>query len=168
MTSRGRQDFDYQSILPLLEKISIFGGLTVEQQKSLTRQFVAKSFIKGDTIFRQGEACGHIHVIYKGSVEIFIESEGRQMNLVVFNAGDCFGETSVLGIQPHSANARALEDTTCMILERKALLRIYETDPVLFGLLILNIARETSRRLYHADQMLIQTYGSQKSHRYKS
>ena len=48
-----------------------------------------------------------------------------------------------------------MEDTELMILSQKALLELHQTDSELFGILILNIAREACRRLYKTDQILL-------------
>ncbi len=69
--------------------------------------------------------------------------------------GDCFGETAAIGIQPHSASALAVEDTELIVLSRAALLSIFDSDKELFGMLILNIAREACRRLHKSDEIFL-------------
>jgi len=49
-----------------------------------------------------------------------------------------------------------VKPTELIVLEPGKLLNIYETDKEIFGLLILNIARETSRRLHQSNEALIQ------------
>lgn len=47
-----------------------------------------------------------------------------------------------------------MSPTELIVLARRAPLNIYETDKELFGLLILNIARETARKLHKEDEAL--------------
>jgi len=75
--------------------------------------------------------------------------------LVVYGVGRCFGETSAIGILPHSASAVAVEDTELIVLSTRALHRLYLEDTKLFGMLILNIAREACRRLHRTDEILL-------------
>jgi CRP/FNR family cyclic AMP-dependent transcriptional regulator len=75
--------------------------------------------------------------------------------LIVFEEGYCFGEASVIGIQPHKGTAIAVEDTELIVLSRNALLSIYDSDKDLFSILILNIAREVCRRLHESDEILL-------------
>jgi CRP-like cAMP-binding protein len=69
--------------------------------------------------------------------------------------GQCFGETSVIGIQPHAATAISVKDTELIVLSRKALLSLFKINLELFSILILNIAREACRRLHKTDEILI-------------
>jgi CRP-like cAMP-binding protein len=61
----------------------------------------------------------------------------------------------VIGIQPHSASAVAVEPTELIVLPRAALFSIAESDPPLFAQLALNIAREACRRLHATDETLL-------------
>ena len=63
----------------------------------------------------------------------------------------------MIGIQPHSASTLAVVDTDLLVLSKEALMEIFDNDKTLFGLLILNIAREASRRLHQADDLLLQS-----------
>ena len=54
-----------------------------------------------------------------------------------------------------TSSALAAADTDLIVLDRHALLSIFELDKELFSLLILNIAREACRRLHKADDVLL-------------
>jgi hypothetical protein len=45
--------------------------------------------------------------------------------------------------------------TELIVLSRRALLSIYQSDKKLFSLLILNIAREASRRLHRTEEIML-------------
>ena len=77
------------------------------------------------------------------------------MELVEFRAGECFGETAVIAIQQHTASALALEDCDLLVIPREKLFELHGTDPKLFGLLILNIAREACRRLKKTENTML-------------
>ena len=89
-------------------------------------------------------------------MKMIFEDNSLFLELISFKEGDCFGETSVIGILTHSSNALVIRPTELIVLEPGRLLNIYETDKELFSLLILNIARETSRRLHQSNEALIQ------------
>ena len=106
------------------------------------------SYSSGDHIFEQGSEPSHIYIIRTGQVKLVAGDSNTSLELIEFEPGDCFGETSVIGIVPHEASAVSAGGTELLILSRKALLNFYKTDLELFSLLILNIAREACRRLY--------------------
>lgn len=144
-----------EQITPILNKISIFGGLSDKQLYTLFQLLKQVSYKADDYIFKQGEEPSHIYVIISGKIKIIIEENGTPLELITFSEGQNFGETSVIGIQPHSASALAMEDTELIVLSRQALLSLAELDAKLFGILILNIAREACRRIHNTDETLL-------------
>ena len=162
------QKISYDAIKPILAKISIFGGLKEDQQEFLAGLLKTEHYQKGDYIFKQGGDITHIYIIRSGKVSIIVEANHVKNWVAELKTGDCFGETSVVGILPHSASAIAAEPTELMVLQRQALLNIFETDKEVFGILILNIARETCRRFHHFDQIVREKFGLTSAHRYKS
>jgi len=88
-------------------------------------------------------------------VKLVINEKSNPLELIVVGQGQCFGETSVIGIQPHAATAISIKDTELIVLSRNALLSLLKTDLDLFSILILNIAREACRRLHKTDEILL-------------
>jgi CRP-like cAMP-binding protein len=84
-----------------------------------------------------------------------VNTKQTPLELIVFGEGHCFGETSVIGIQPHAATAVTVGETELIILSRNALLSLFKVDLELFSILILNIAREACRRLHKTDEILM-------------
>lgn len=154
---------DYEKVLPILGKVSIFGGLNDTQIHQLLKSLQRVEYKAGDTIFKKGEGPSHIYVIKKGRIEILLGHDKPMETPIIFEVGDCFGESSVIGIQPHTATAVAIEDCTLIMLSRNALMKFFNHDKELFGLLILNIARETSRRLHRANEALLYSMADQQS-----
>ena len=146
---------DLSELASILDKITIFGGLKEDQLRHVLHHCHVRRFDRDDVIFRQGESPSDIYVTLEGRVRIVVDYEAAPMELVEFEAGDCFGETSAIGILPHSASAVPVEPVRLLMLPREGLLAIHREDPSLFGLLILNIAREACRRLHHTDQTFL-------------
>lgn len=146
---------DIENVLSILKKISIFGGIEERQLHKLFRSLKQAEYSRGEVIFTRGEAPSHIYIIKKGQVELLFEGRKYMSERILFDIGQCFGETSVIGIQPHTATAVTVDDCELIVLSREALMRLFSDDKELFGLLILNIAREMSRRLREANEMML-------------
>ncbi|MBN1456949.1 MAG: cyclic nucleotide-binding domain-containing protein [Sedimentisphaerales bacterium] len=146
---------EIEDVLSILNKISIFAGLNDEQLHSLFQLLETIHYDAGETIFEQGDHPSHIYVVRSGRIKLVATQDDTPFELVVFDQGQCFGESSVIGIQPHAATAIAVEETELIALSRQALLSIYETDLALFSTLIMNIARETCRRLRSSSEVLL-------------
>lgn len=157
--------YNVESLIPILSKISIFGGLNDSQLYKVFRKLEKTSYKNLEYIFHQGSAPSHIYIIIKGRVRMIQEIQGSNYQLFEFGSGNCIGEDSVIGIQPHTLSAIAIGDVELAVISKKALLDLYKTDKELFTLLILNIARELSRRLKLTDNLLLH-YIDKNSHPY--
>ncbi len=154
--SESRYEFSHaQEVLAMLNEISIFAGLDETQLNTLFGELGEVSYGHGDVIFEQGGEPSHIYIIRRGQIKLVAGDDKTCLELIEFEPGDCFGETSVIGIVPHAASAVAVGDTDLLVLSRKALLNYYKTDLDLFSVLILNIAREACRRLSQTDEILL-------------
>lgn len=147
---------EVESILPILNRIAIFGGLDDTQLYTVFHLLETEHYNKGEFIFRKGESPSHIMIIRSGRVHIVEEVNGIHVELFEFNTGDCFGETSVIAIQPHSVDALAMDNAELLILPRQRLFALYDEDPRLFGMLMMNIAREACRRLKRTKNTMLQ------------
>lgn len=146
---------DVETIIPILNRISLFGGLTDNQLYILFRNLQKVKYREGEYIFHQGTPANYIYIVKRGRVRIFLEEDSTILELLELGVGHSFGETSLIGIQPHTASVVALEETELIVLSGKALHRFYKTDTELFSRVILNIARETCRRLAKSDDTLL-------------
>src|SRR3989442_1733682 len=69
-----------------------------------------QTFASGETIFRKGDPGDSLYVILNGQVKIVLPSEGEDEALLgVLEAGDFFGELSLIDGQVRSASAVAAE-----------------------------------------------------------
>lgn len=146
---------DLEEFLQLKSKTTILGALDEDQIISLLNQMDVSRHEHGATIFSKGEPASAIYVLLRGVVRLDFGDDGHPLSQIEFEPGDCFGETSVIGIQPHSAGAVAHGDVTLLALSSATLHSLYETDTKLFAMLLLNVAREASRRLHHTDSLFL-------------
>jgi CRP-like cAMP-binding protein len=146
---------ELEEIRAILRKITILAGLTEQQLCRVLELLDKVTYQAGEHVFEQGRQPSHIYIIKSGRVKLVVQEDDTNLELIVFGQGDCFGESSIIGIQPHAATAIAIELSELMVLSRSALLSLYKTDLGLFSILILNIAREACRRLHSTDEVLL-------------
>ena len=77
----------------------------------------------------------------------------NEVELGRFGPGDFFGEMCILETLPRSATVHAISDTTLYSLNSLTFYHLYEALPRQHSILILNIARDLSRRLRHLDEL---------------
>ncbi|MDR2246445.1 MAG: cyclic nucleotide-binding domain-containing protein, partial [Treponema sp.] len=96
-----------------------------------------------DNIIVEGEPNDKIRFILDGRVAVM----KNNVTLIEFKTGDAFGEMEVLDVMPSAATNVALEPTRVMSISNRALRSIYKTDIKAFSLMLMNLARDLSRRL---------------------
>ena len=73
---------------------------------SLAERARAKSFKRGETLFRKDDPGTHLYVVLEGSVKIALPGEFGQEALVsIMRKGDFFGELALFDGSPRSASA---------------------------------------------------------------
>ena len=147
---------DARSVLSILSRISVWGGLTDEQREKIYRRLEVGSFAKGECVFRKGEQPSHIFILRSGKIEIVTSDGDVSVRKETVEPGGCFGVIALMAVQTYSGTAMAAEDTELLVLSRQAMLDLYHEDTRLFALLMMNIAREIARKLTMTDEVLLQ------------
>lgn len=147
--------FEMDKIINILTKISIFGGLNDTQLYKIFKILKKVTYKDNEFIFKQGEAPTYIYIILRGKIKLIEDINYSSYQLFEFEEGSCIGEESVIGIQPHTLSAVAVGDVELAVIPKKSFLNFYHTDKDLFCLLILNVARDISRRLKQTDDLLL-------------
>ncbi|MCK4541239.1 MAG: cyclic nucleotide-binding domain-containing protein [Spirochaetales bacterium] len=139
--------------LTALHNNSLFGGITEDEIEKIRHFFQVEKFTKGQFIEKEGKEGDRIYFIVQGSVEILKALTHKEKNrrITVLKEGDTFGEMELIDVQPCAASVRALEDTTTLTLTNRGLYEVSKTNLKTFSLLIMNLAREISRRLRKMD-----------------
>lgn len=152
-----------------LRSHSLFGGISDEGIEVIKPLLKEEHFPKGEFIVKEGESGDRLYFICEGSVEILKEiktPEGvTQGTLAVLETGDTFGEMELIDIQCRSATVRALKDVTAQSLSNKDMFTIYKSNLETFTMIILNLAREISRRLRNMDVLVGSSLYSAPEHR---
>ncbi len=141
--------------LDVLKKVTVFAGIDEQTLLRLCEQCRLVSLKAGEIVVKEGTPATEIYIILKGKLKVVLNADEEPLEIVELFPGHCVGEASVIGVQNHSATAVAEEDVELLELSRKVLMGISKYDTDLFSLLILNIARELARRLYHTDKLLL-------------
>ncbi|HEY0367570.1 MAG TPA: DUF1003 domain-containing protein [Pyrinomonadaceae bacterium] len=114
----------------LLNGIEFFALLKEEDRQALANVVDSISLNAGDTLFQAGEPGESLFVVRSGSIELFIkDTVGQKIVLTIAEAGDLFGELSLLDSGPRTATAIALSETDLLVLDRDDLLLLFQKRP---------------------------------------
>ncbi len=138
-----------------LRSIGLFGALSDDVLEYLSTLLTVETPPAGATLFREGEDANAMFVVINGEVEVLKKSKRSvEARVAVLGPGDWFGEMSIVDIQPRSATVRALAPSRLLRVSSADLDALYRHDLRSYAIIILNLARELSRRLRVADGIL--------------
>ena len=143
------------NLLDRVRDIGLFGGLGDDVLATFVASLGVNELATGTVVFKEGECGRELYVILDGEVEVLRRSKrGHETRVAILGPGDWFGEMSVLDVLPRSATTRVLAPTHLLRLTAHELDALYRRDTKSYALLVLNVAREISRRLRVADGLL--------------
>jgi CRP-like cAMP-binding protein len=135
-----------------LQKYAFFGGVREEQIGKILPLMEDEKYQAGSDIIVEGKQNDKIYFIEEGRVAVIKEG----IVLSEFGAGDAFGEMEVLDIMPSAATIKSITPVRLLGVSNKILHEIYKTDPDTFAMLIMNLARDLSRRLRKMNDRAVQ------------
>jgi CRP-like cAMP-binding protein len=140
----------------LLRDIGLFGALSDEVLERLARILRTVRVKPGDTVFREGDGTAReMYVVLDGEMEVLKKSRrGRDTRVAILGPNDCFGEMSMIDMQVRSATVRALAPSRLLKVSSEDMDALYRADLKSYTLIVLNIARDLSRRLRVTDGIL--------------
>ncbi|HEV2022347.1 MAG TPA: DUF1003 domain-containing protein [Terriglobales bacterium] len=116
--------------LAMLGEVPLFALLDQRERKALAKLLNTRHFDKGDTVFSYGDAGDALYLVRQGRVEVFVENtEGGKILLAENQAGDLFGEISLLDGGARTATAVCVEETDVLTLDREHLLKFITEHP---------------------------------------
>ena len=138
-----------------LREIGLFGGLGDDVLQELSASLAELSFDPGATVLAEGETGRELYVLLDGEAEVIRRaSADHATRIAVLGPGDWFGEMSILDLMPRSATVRVISAARVLRLTAHDLDLLYRRDLKSYALVVLNLAREISRRLRIADGLL--------------
>ena len=108
-----------QEVFSALKKIHFLANLPDETLESLVEKSKSAKFLKQTIIITEGDENSSLYVILSGKVRVFSSDEkGREVTLLIQEAGTYFGELALLSGEIRSASVVTLEKTECAIISK--------------------------------------------------
>jgi len=134
-----------------LKHVPLFALLDEEEASVLASQVEIRKFAPRQRIYKIGDAGDRAYVMVTGRVRVTTVDEDHQEVVVDEPShGEFFGFASMLEQTPHQTNAVAMEETTCIEVDRSDIAVLLERKP-LAGMDMLTVLG----RQFHASQQLV-------------
>lgn len=93
---------------------------------------VLKSLEKGEYLFREGGPAHGFYVVQRGAVNVHrVNAAGKEQIIHIFRAGESFAEGALTTPTGYPADARALEPTQALLVQKEGILALLQRQPEL-------------------------------------
>jgi CRP-like cAMP-binding protein len=143
-----------RSAAELLQRLAVnpwFAALPLAERRALVAASEALRLAAGEMLFRQGDAvptgAGAFYGVVSGGIKASsLRADGKEAILAVLEAGNWFGEISLIDRQPRTHDATAVGDTEVLALPRPAFDRMMKRPA--FALAVCRMLAARVRSLY--------------------
>ena len=140
-----------------LRSLPLFQDLTATELPQVATLFFEKAYSKNSTLFVEGMTGEILYVIKKGSVSITKKgNSGQEMVLATLKEGEFLGEMSLIDNRPRTATAKVAEESTLLVMTKKAFLSMMEKYPAIALKVLLVFLKIANERLRKANESIKQ------------
>ncbi|MEX0871752.1 MAG: Crp/Fnr family transcriptional regulator [Aquisalimonadaceae bacterium] len=139
----------------ILQGMALFGAVDADTLQLILDRARVMTLTAGEFFLSEGEEGDAAYLLEEGSVEFFKIREGREYRIRTLDAGECFGQLALLGHCPRSGYVRALTNTRAIRICYDLLFTVYAHNPRQYMTILMNMARDMSRRLRDTEDRLI-------------
>ena len=125
-------EFKKIAVVNTLRSCQLFAGLPSADLESIAEVTVSKSQEKDDYLFHEGDPAHGFYVVQRGAVNVHrVNAMGKEQIIHIFRAGDSFAEVALASATGYPADARALEPTQVLLVQKAGILALLKRQPEL-------------------------------------
>jgi signal transduction histidine kinase len=121
------------AIRKALRESGLFSDLSEEQRDKIALRSREMTFETGDVLFREGDTAENIYIVLQGTLAVEVGLLGRQRRrcatIAAAHRGESVGWSAGIGTQKYLASAYAVEKTTAVVVDRRAIDLLFADDP---------------------------------------
>jgi small-conductance mechanosensitive channel/CRP-like cAMP-binding protein len=130
----------------VLARATLFTGIPAAALERLAENVSQHAFSPEEILIHQGGDDTDMFLLIEGAVDVVVRIDEREMTVDRMQAGDYFGEMSLLTGEPRTATIRARTAGMAYRIERAAIAPILDEDQAMMDLLSRNLAERNLNR----------------------
>ena len=120
------------AVVNSLRGCRLFAGLGQPDLEDIAAVTLVKSLEKGDYLFHEGDPAQGFYVVQRGAVNVHrVTAAGKEQIIHIFRAGESFAEAALATAAGYPADARALEPTQVLLVQKAGILELLKRQPEL-------------------------------------
>jgi len=125
-------EFKKIGIINSLRSCQLFVGLSQIDLEKIADVTVVKSLEKDEYLFHEGDPARGFYVVQRGAVNVHrVNAVGKEQIIHVFRVGDSFAEVALASTTGYPADARAIEPTQVLLVQKEGILELLKHQPEL-------------------------------------
>lgn len=125
-------EFKKAAVVNTLRSCQLFAGLPQSDLGAIAEVSSLKLLDKGDYLFHEGDPAHGFYVVQRGAVNVHrVSAAGKEQVIHVFRTGDSFAEVALASERGYPADARALEPTQVLLVQKDGILALLKRQPEL-------------------------------------
>jgi CRP/FNR family transcriptional regulator len=120
------------AVINTLRGCQLFAGAPQQDLENVADATMVKWLEKDEYLFREGDPAAGFYVVQSGAVNVHrVSAAGKEQIIHVFRAGDSFAEAALATTTGYPADARALEPTQVLLVQKDGFLALLRRQPEL-------------------------------------
>lgn len=125
-------EFKAVALINTLRSCQLFTGLPQANLEQIAAVTVVKSLDKGEYLFHEGDPAIGFYVVQSGAVNVHrVSAAGKEQIIHVFRTGDSFAEVALASEKGYPADARVLESSVILLVQKNGILALLRRQPEL-------------------------------------
>jgi CRP/FNR family transcriptional regulator len=125
-------EFRQAAIVNTLRGCRLFGGLAPADLNSIAEIALVKTLDKGEYLFREHNVSQGFYIVQKGAINVHrVNALGKEQIIHIFRAGESFAEATLATSAGYPADARALEPSQVLLVQKAGFLSLLKRQPEL-------------------------------------
>ena len=144
-----------------LRSIDMFAELDDTLLEPIVARSKTLDLQRGDVLFQSGDDSSDLYIVTRGRIAIGNRSfDGRESLVALMESGDLFGEMPLFSNDGRSAEARALEESSVVVIPYQPVKDLYDENPsLLWRVVEMLVSRLKSTDIALADTMFLDVTG---------
>jgi CRP/FNR family transcriptional regulator len=130
--SSGLAELKQIALVNTLRTCQLFTGLSQPDLESIAAVTLLKALDKGEYLFHEGDVAHGFYVVQRGAINVHrVNAAGKEQVIHVFRAGDSFAEIALASETGYPADARAIEPSQVLLVQKAGILDLLKRRPEL-------------------------------------
>jgi CRP/FNR family transcriptional regulator, dissimilatory nitrate respiration regulator len=125
-------EFKRSALINALRSCQLFAGLSAQDLEKIAAVTVPKSLEKDDYLFHERDPAHSFYAVQSGAVNVHrVNAAGKEQIIHIFRPGETFAEAALATEQGYPADARAVEASQVLLIQKDGFLDLLRRQPEL-------------------------------------